>query len=110
LIANNATDCSDIKTDTLKLINEELDEMIIPNTFSPNADNYNELFVIVNNNECFDYNFKVYNRWGQLVHSSVNNEPAWDGKFDGSLVAAGTYFYTIESEGRVRNGSLTLFR
>ena len=110
LTTYNATGCVDTATVLLDLINPELDEMIVPNTFTPNSDSKNDLFIIVNNNECFEYTFKVFNRWGQLVHESENNQPAWDGKFDGKLVAPGTYFYTIESEGRVRNGSITLFK
>jgi gliding motility-associated-like protein len=110
LLSNNATNCESTLTIPLELINPELDQMIVPNTFSPNGDDLNELFIISNNNPCFDYNFKVYNRWGQLVHSSINNEPAWDGKFDGALVASGTYFYTIESADKVRNGSIAVFK
>jgi gliding motility-associated-like protein len=110
LTAYGNENCESILKKIIVLENPVLDQMIVPNTFSPNNDNYNELFEIANNNDCYDYNFKIYNRWGQLIHNSTNNRPAWDGKFKGKSIEPGVYFYTIESNGSQRKGSLNLFR
>jgi gliding motility-associated-like protein len=59
------------------------------NAFSPNYDGLNDDFYpiiegIVKMNE-----FKVYNRFGQLLHSDPN--APWDGKYNGTPQPTGVY-------------------
>ena len=52
----------------------------------------------------------IFNRWGQSIFHSDGYEMPWDGTFNGSLVADGTYFYVINlnnnSEESVFKGSI----
>jgi hypothetical protein len=64
-------------------------EIYIPNTFTPNGDNHNELFVIHGNN-INSFNIKIYNKWGAEL-------------FGSNKVPEGTYFYTVEVIGEDEN-------
>ena len=84
----------------------------IPNVFTPNGDGNNELFEVIlpgRLNECVD--FKVYNRWGQVMFISSGNNIKWDGRTNvGEEASSGSYFYTIVIKDKIYKGSLNLFR
>lgn len=47
--------------------------------------------------------FRVYDRWGELLHESLNSLPndaalSWDGRYRGKLVNPGVYLWQIELE------------
>lgn len=69
----------------------------LPNVFTPNGDGSNDVFKPILNRFVNNIEFKVFNRWGNLVFAS--NEPLinWDGKSTGGQdLADGTYFYTCK--------------
>lgn len=62
--------------------------IVIPNVFTPNNDNTNDLFVIKN---LLLYNYRpiiIKNRWGRTVYESTQYNNDWDGKG----VPDGVYF------------------
>lgn len=73
----------------------------LPNTFTPNGDGANDLFT-----PCLLYryinkvDFKVTNRWGQLVFETDDPAINWDGKDQntGQDLPEGVYFYTCNVE------------
>lgn len=66
----------------------------MPNAFSPNGDDKNDSYGPVGNMSSYITitDFRIYNRWGQLVHNALEN---WNGKIDGKDQLAGTYIYYI---------------
>ncbi|MEM7101965.1 MAG: gliding motility-associated C-terminal domain-containing protein [Bacteroidota bacterium] len=69
----------------------------LPNVFTPNGDDANELFIP------FPYRFiariemKIFNRWGQLVFQTEDPDINWDGtNIGGNPLEEGVYFYTAE--------------
>ena len=77
-----------------------LDDIFIPNGFSPNGDGENDLWFIPDLEECFPENeVQIFNRWGDLVFSQINYDSnnAWDGTWqqNGKDVPDGTYFYIL---------------
>ncbi|HMS30556.1 MAG TPA: gliding motility-associated C-terminal domain-containing protein [Saprospiraceae bacterium] len=67
----------------------------LPNSFTPNGDHYNDLFVPTQNLFVQSVDFKVLNQWGGLVFETQDPEINWDGKNkNGKLLASGTYYYT----------------
>lgn len=70
----------------------------MPNAFSPNADGRNDEFKPVLNCNTRGYMLSVYNRYGQRIFSSANQERGWDGRFNGNPADAGTYFYYLQYE------------
>ncbi|WP_232826438.1 gliding motility-associated C-terminal domain-containing protein [Lewinella sp. IMCC34183] len=66
----------------------------LPNAFTPNGDNQNDLFVP--RGLCFveQVEFKIFNRWGQLVFETENPAIEWDGtNLNGDALPSGTYYY-----------------
>lgn len=68
----------------------------IPNAFTPNGDGINDFFYPVNAFKADDLDFRVYNRWGQLVFKSNNWQKKWNGKINGILQPAGVYVWTMK--------------
>ena len=67
---------------------------ILPNTFTPNDDKQNDLFKPINLRYIVKVNFKVFNRWGELVFQTENPLLEWNGQnLKGTDLAEGTYFY-----------------
>src|SRR5690606_21083899 len=62
-------------------------QLYVPNAFTPNGDNINERFTVKYSNDCnlFDFDMKIFDRWGRLVFHTTNPDQneAWDGSFDG---------------------------
>ena len=69
-----------------------------PNVITPNGDDKNEVFkpFASDVSNIHFVTFSVYNRWGVLLFTSQNSLPNWDAKVNGTLVAAGTYYYVIQ--------------
>jgi gliding motility-associated-like protein len=58
----------------------------IYNSFSPNNDGVNDVFLK-------GYQITVFNRWGDVMYEGVDG---WDGKYKGEEVNTGTYYFTIK--------------
>jgi len=73
----------------------------IPNAFTPNGDGHNDLFYVLGSpTGSLVQDFAVFNRTGMEVfhvHDAAPGDPtfAWDGRFHGSPVQAGTYVYMV---------------
>jgi len=87
-----------------------------PTAFTPNGDGLNDVFRIFNLKNRRLVDFKIYNRWGQLVYENTS-DPAkgWDGYFNNVKQDAGTYNYVIilatpDGENKVIKGNLVLIR
>jgi gliding motility-associated-like protein len=95
--------------------------VFIPSAFTPNGDGTNDRFVIYGGTGVDEIiSFKVFNRWGELVHSADNFAPGsyqhgWDGSFRGRALNPAVFVYFIEvrfSDGVVfpYKGDITLIR
>lgn len=75
-------------------------ELYLPNVFTPNGDNINDLFVPIKDSINFvdEVKISIYNRYGRLVFQTTDPQINWNGKEnnDGGDLPVGTYFYTIE--------------
>ncbi|MDX2359453.1 MAG: gliding motility-associated C-terminal domain-containing protein [Crocinitomicaceae bacterium] len=90
--------------------------LVIPNTFSPNGDNINELWEI-QGIELYPNNLMtIYDRWGQEVYkaSGYSVAKAWDGTTKGkSPVSESVYYYVLDlrdGESEIVKGSITVLR
>jgi gliding motility-associated-like protein len=66
----------------------------MPNTFSPNDDGLNDLFVPVLTDATI-VSIYIYNRWNNLVYYSENPNIEWDGTFNGEPCPPGVYGYKM---------------
>jgi gliding motility-associated-like protein len=67
----------------------------VPNAFTPNADMKNDLLYPLNAIKAEQLDFKVYNRWGQLIFQTSDWKKGWDGRYNGKLQPTGTYVWTL---------------
>lgn len=57
--------------------------LYVPSAFTPNADGKNDLFRPLLFGQIAQFEFLIYNRWGQVVFRSTNPGEGWDGKLSG---------------------------
>ena len=90
----------------------------VPNCFTPDGNEHNQLFGPVMT-EGFDVNgfeFYIFNRWGEVVWESNNPNGRWDGTFDNKMCTEGVYIWKMKfnvfgDDGKIENhGHLTLIR
>ena len=90
----------------------------IPNSFSPDGDEHNNVWqpVFTDGFDPYDFYIAVYNRWGEIIWESHSHYAAWDGTYNLWLCPTGAYNWTLgfsDSDNAKRysyNGSLTLIR
>lgn len=71
----------------------------IPNSFTPDADQFNQTFLPIFTSGIDPYNYQllIYNRWGEVIFESLQPEIGWDGSYgmQGNPAQNGTYTYLI---------------
>ncbi|WP_288878905.1 gliding motility-associated C-terminal domain-containing protein [Pedobacter panaciterrae] len=113
LTAEDANGCT--ASDSIFINTYHCCNVLIPNAFSPNGDGNNDMLSIVSETNQKIEQFDVFNRLGQRVFSSIDQDRQWDGKFNGEDCDLGVYFYYLRytcSDGSkfVRKGDVTLLR
>jgi gliding motility-associated-like protein len=76
--------------------NEFACNVYVPNAFSPNEDGVNDVLEAQVGCTVTEFDLKIFNRWGQLVFASVNEETGWDGTSKGQLAPSSTYVYVLK--------------
>ena len=84
--------CSDTAMVTIN-VNKLL---LMPSAFTPDGNNYNDIFRIPRGVSLKLFEFAVYNRWGHKVFSTSDIAKGWDGRYAGVLCNTGSYIYTID--------------
>lgn len=87
----------------------EVEEVIIPNSFTPNDDGTNDVFTPVIYDENMEqYELQVYNSWGELLFETDDMNQGWDGKSNGVVLPQGVYNYRIVYNDQVFYGKVTI--
>ena len=75
-----------------------LPDIFMPGAFTPNGDGHNDVYrpVLVGISS-LDY-FRIFNRWGQEVFSTVQNGAGWDGTIGGRRQETGTFVYMVQGK------------
>jgi gliding motility-associated-like protein len=116
LIVSNSIGCTDY-TSLGVTIKEEL-LYFIPNSFTPDGDEFNHTFkpVFTTGIDPYTFSIQVYNRWGELIFEGHDLKYGWDGTYMGNKVETGTYVWKItfrEAKNDARHqitGTLNLLR
>lgn len=121
LTAQSSFGCVDtaIRTITFK------DELIyyVPNTFTPDGDEFNQYFLPVFHSgfDIYSYTMEIYNRWGEVVFETHDVKYGWNGTYGNTasnmnIVQQGVYTYRIlfkvkeNDEHRVVTGHVNLIK
>lgn len=88
---------------------------LIPSAFTPNGDGRNDVFRVLNARYQKLLDFRVYNRWGQLIYQTTDIDKGWDGTFNGVPQDMGVYNYVIilakpDGTDKTYSGTVTLIR
>ena len=70
----------------------------IPNAFSPNNDDINDVFKVWGVG-LYEFDLLIFNRWGQLIYRSNDQEEGWDGTINGRDVQVDVYVYKLIYKG-----------
>jgi gliding motility-associated-like protein len=72
----------------------------IPNAFTPNLDQANE-WLYVRGNFITELDFKLFDRWGELVFETQDQSVGWNGYYKGKKVdpAVFVYYMRVVCEG-----------
>lgn|GEM_PF-1405769 len=86
----------------------------VPTAFSPNNDNINDI-LYVKGSGIMTLDFRIYNRYGELVFKTDNMETGWDGTTNGEKQNEEVYIYYLKAvcfDGLVteKKGNITLLR
>ena len=95
-------------------ITVEYNPLFIPNGFSPNNDNNNDVFYVRGGGVALIH-FTIFDKWGNLVFESFDMDKGWDGTYNGKLVNTGVYVYRMDAtlkngQPLFQSGNVTLFR
>lgn len=112
LITYNEFDCTDTVCHDVQA--EILPLLDVPNAFTPGRFGRNSIIRV----EGFGIgrlNWRIYNRWGQLVFQTNDRKVGWDGTFRGQPQPVDVYQYTLEvqfTDGATtkKTGDITLIR
>jgi gliding motility-associated-like protein len=118
LIATSDKGCRDT-TSKIVIVNEEL-VYYVPNTFTPDDDDFNQEFkpIFTSGYDPASYTLLIFNRWGEIVFESHDVNIGWDGTYGkgGEISIDSVYTWKIEfklkglDKRQVDVGSVSLLR
>lgn len=105
--------CLDSASVTIRVDNSMLECM--PSAFTPNSDGINDVFRLTKLKYQKLVDFRIFNRWGQVVFQTANPEMGWDGNFQGVPQDLGDYNYhvivaKVDGTNVTYKGTVTLVR
>ena len=100
LIATSPLGCVDSAQATIQI--QEPLIYYVPNTFTPDDDNFNQTFkpIFTSGFDPYDYTLLIFNRWGEIIFESHDANVGWNGTYGSNgeieMVQDGTYTWKIE--------------
>ncbi len=86
----------EVSSDDMRI---EVLPLIIPEGFSPNGDGVNDQFEITGLNEFENGTLEVFNRWGNVVYTSVQYRNDWTGNGESGIVLPDdVYYYVLKAD------------
>jgi len=116
LIVANSHGCVDSTVQLVIVENEVI--FYVPNTFTPDGDLFNDVFlpVMTAGYDIYNYNLLIFDRWGEIIFESNNAQVGWDGSYGGEICQDGTYIWQItfkeigKDKRRLLRGHINLVR
>ncbi|MGV3612607.1 MAG: T9SS type B sorting domain-containing protein [Fluviicola sp.] len=107
------TKSASVKVNVLEVVCDRT-YVYIPNAFSPNGDLENDV-LYVRSAIATKILFRIFDRWGEMVFETTDQNIGWDGTFRDKLLKPDTYDYYLEAtcvqgEQKIIKGNVTLIR
>lgn len=88
--------------------------IFVPNSFSPNGDGANDI-LFVRGQHITDMEFMVFDRWGEKVFETRDQNVGWDGTFRGEAVGPAVFVYhltawCLDGQRYFTKGNVTVIR
>lgn len=115
-LTGNINGCESSATGQITVFNFDPPTIALPNVFSPNSDNSNDFWSLIDLTLAKELNIVIVNRWGNVVFESNDLNVMWDGKTpSGTDAVEGVYFYKyvmlgFNGETYEGHGNITLIR
>ncbi len=94
LFVTSAEGCTDWVCQEV-IIHDDL-LVYVPNSFTPDGDGINDIFIpVVNGYDFSDFEFSIFNRWGELIFTSKSAQKGWDGTHKGIASMQGVYVWKL---------------
>jgi gliding motility-associated-like protein len=55
----------------------------------------------------YDYDLRIFNRWGEMIFNSKDSQTGWNGRFGGKLVDNGTYVWLLSYKKTTGGSAMT---
>jgi gliding motility-associated-like protein len=96
-VVTNSNGCRDSTQLCIEVLPEPGD-IYVPNTFTPNGNGLNEIFMPVGFNISNEgYHFMVFDRWGMLIYETHTWGDGWDGTLKGNKCQIDTYVWKVDA-------------
>lgn len=90
---NSAFNCGDTTSRVIKALSNCL--IAVPTAFTPNGDGKNDFLYPLNALKADQLQFRVYNRFGQIVFQTTDWTRKWDGTINGNELPVGIYAWLL---------------
>jgi gliding motility-associated-like protein len=112
LIAISGQGCADTAYRYEQIVPDGV--VFIPNTFTPNGDGKNDVFRVYGKS-IKNIDMRIYDRWGDMVYFSSEQDPYWDGSMHDKMMNTAVFVYMIRIDflngaSWYRKGDITLLR
>ena len=109
-----SVECPGVCAEAIVRITVISDKIRVPDAFSPNDDNVNDLWVIPGIEDYPNNQLTVINRWGNVIHDAKPYTNKWDGtNSKGGKLPEGTYYFILRLdvvEEAPISGTITIVR
>lgn len=96
VIITDSMGCTNTGTVTIDNLTKDCGYVVsIPGAFTPNGDGNNDL-LMVSGKGIKSLDFKVFNRWGNLVFETTSPNEGWDGVYRGKKQNTAVFMYTLK--------------
>jgi gliding motility-associated-like protein len=87
----------------------------VPDAFTPNGDGVNDVYKVFPRGSLKFIDLAIYDRWGEKVFESYDQDKGWDGTFRGQMDDPGVYVYVLlvtfdDNFSFNKKGSISLIR
>ncbi|HKC69032.1 MAG TPA: PKD domain-containing protein, partial [Bacteroidia bacterium] len=110
LVTQDKNGCA-TQTNLLVISKPCVENVLIPNIFTPNGDGKNDVFYIPGVCADDNYSLQIFDRWGNTLFSTQQRNHVWDGKTpDGTDATDGVYFFIVNLSKTSYKGFVNLVR